>query len=219
MDDGQRSRDRRWRLRTLLPPFDIWTKKPGPGNLLTMRKRLSTNDYGNAVERCPVGASLLAFTSSSGDFMLVVMAHNATPDQIDHVAATIREMGYEAAPIPGKQRTAVGCRQRWQGGREPPRGASWRPPGHPRTQPYKQVSREWREEPTVVELANGTRIGGEGRRDGGPCSVESEEQILGIAARSGRGCDGPARWCVQAAHVSLLLPGSGEAGSSCSQSP
>jgi 3-deoxy-7-phosphoheptulonate synthase len=36
------------------------------------------------------------------------------------------------------------------------------------TQPYKQVSREWREEPTVIELPNGTVIGGGRRGDGGP---------------------------------------------------
>jgi 3-deoxy-7-phosphoheptulonate synthase len=50
------------------------------------------------------------------------------------------------------------------------------------SQPYKQVSREWREEPTIIELANGTRIGGnEVVMMAGPCSVESESQILGMA--------------------------------------
>ena len=52
----------------------------------------------------------------------------------------------------------------------------------PVTQPYKQVSREWREEPTVIKLKNGTVIGG---RDvvlmAGPCSVENEEQISSVA--------------------------------------
>src|SRR5690606_6483084 len=52
------------------------------------------------------------------------------------------------------------------------------------SQPYKQVSREWRDEPTVIELANGTRVGGdEVVVMAGPCSVESEAQILGIAHR------------------------------------
>jgi 3-deoxy-7-phosphoheptulonate synthase len=50
------------------------------------------------------------------------------------------------------------------------------------TQPYKQVSREWRPEPTVVQLPNGTRIGGpDVVLMAGPCSVESEEQIIGVA--------------------------------------
>jgi 3-deoxy-7-phosphoheptulonate synthase len=50
------------------------------------------------------------------------------------------------------------------------------------SQPYKQVSREWRAEPTVIRLANGTEIGGgQVVVMAGPCSVESGEQILGIA--------------------------------------
>ncbi len=50
------------------------------------------------------------------------------------------------------------------------------------TQPYKQVSREWRDEPTLIRLENDTVIGGtDVVLMAGPCSVESEEQILGIA--------------------------------------
>ena len=89
--------------------------------------------------------------------MLVVMSHSATPEHIQGVVDTIHEMGYEAAPIPGRQRTAVGLV-----GNDGKVDASRLEalPGvleviHV-SQPYKQVSREWREEPTVVELANGT---------------------------------------------------------------
>jgi len=50
------------------------------------------------------------------------------------------------------------------------------------TQPYKQVSREWRDEPTVVQLADGLAIGGnEVVVMAGPCSVESESQLLTTA--------------------------------------
>ena len=42
--------------------------------------------------------------------MLVVMKHNATSDDIDAVVAIIRDLGYDARPIPGGQRTAVGTR-------------------------------------------------------------------------------------------------------------
>ena len=52
----------------------------------------------------------------------------------------------------------------------------------PVSQPYKQVSREWREEDTVITLPNGTVIGGtEVALMAGPCSVESEEQIFTAA--------------------------------------
>jgi 3-deoxy-7-phosphoheptulonate synthase len=112
--------------------------------------------------------------------MLVVMGHNATPQQIDGVVATIRELGYEAAPIPGKQRTAVGLIGN-DGKVDSSRLEAL--PGVMQvihvTQPYKQVSREWREEPTIVDLGNGTRIGGgEVAVMAGPCSVESEAQIM-----------------------------------------
>jgi 3-deoxy-7-phosphoheptulonate synthase len=117
--------------------------------------------------------------------MLVVMKHDATPGEIQGVVDRILEMGYGAAPIPGKQRTAVGLI-----GNDGKVDAS-------RlealsgvlqiihvTQPYKQVSREWREESTVIALANGTTIGGdEVAVMAGPCSVESEAQILEIAHR------------------------------------
>jgi 3-deoxy-7-phosphoheptulonate synthase len=50
------------------------------------------------------------------------------------------------------------------------------------TQPYKQVSREWRPENTVVTIAPGVTVGGsEVAVIAGPCSVESEEQILAAA--------------------------------------
>ena len=50
------------------------------------------------------------------------------------------------------------------------------------SKPYKQVSREWKGEPTVVALAGGVTIGGpEVAVIAGPCSVESEKQIVEAA--------------------------------------
>ena len=115
--------------------------------------------------------------------MLVVMKHNASDDEIEGVVDVIQEMGYEARPIPGRQRTAVGLIG------NDGRVDSARLEGLdgvleviPVTHPYKQVSREWREEDTVVELENGTRIGArEVVIMAGPCAVESREQIVGVA--------------------------------------
>lgn len=115
--------------------------------------------------------------------MLVVMKHNAAPEEIEGVIQIVKEMGYDARPIPGGQRTAVGIIG------NDGRVDSARLEGLegvleviPVTHPYKQVSREWREEDTVVRLPNGTTVGG---NDvvvmAGPCAVESEEQILEIA--------------------------------------
>src|SRR3979409_39021 len=115
--------------------------------------------------------------------MLVVMAHDATAKDVDRVVTIIREMGYEARPMPGAQRTAVGLVGN-DGRVDASRLEAL--PGVAQiihvSQPYKQVSREWRTENTVVTLAPGVSVGG---NDviviGGPCSVESEEQILSAA--------------------------------------
>ncbi|HZD06312.1 MAG TPA: hypothetical protein VE173_15485, partial [Longimicrobiales bacterium] len=93
--------------------------------------------------------------------MLVVMKHNATDEDIEGVVRTIEEMGYQARPIPGEQRTAVGLIG--NDGRVDSARLEGLPgvlEAIPVTHPYKQVSREWREEDTVIRLANGTVIGG-----------------------------------------------------------
>jgi 3-deoxy-7-phosphoheptulonate synthase len=117
--------------------------------------------------------------------MLVVMRHDATPQEIEAVVNTIREMGYGARPMPGKQRTAVGLvGNDGKVNADRLESLSGVLEIIHVSQPYKQVSREWRAENTVVTLDNGTRIGaGEVCVMAGPCSVESEAQIIGIAHR------------------------------------
>ena len=52
------------------------------------------------------------------------------------------------------------------------------------TEPFKAANRKFHPEDTVVELKNGVKIGGGSfTYMAGPCSVESEEQIIGIARR------------------------------------
>jgi 3-deoxy-7-phosphoheptulonate synthase len=117
--------------------------------------------------------------------MLVVMKHNATDDQVAGVVGAIKEMGYDARPIPGGQRVAVGLIGN-DGGVDASRlqGLEGVLELIPVTHPYKQVSREWREEDTIVTLRNGTRIGGEEIVVmAGPCAVEGESQIIEIAHR------------------------------------
>jgi 3-deoxy-7-phosphoheptulonate synthase len=117
--------------------------------------------------------------------MLVVMRHGASEESVRRVVEVIREMGYQARPMPGKQRTAIGLIG--NDGKVDSGRLEALTDVHQIihvTQPYKQVSREWRQEPTIIELDNGTIIGG---NDvvlmAGPCSVESEEQIISVALR------------------------------------
>ncbi len=115
--------------------------------------------------------------------MLIVMRHGATEEEVRRVIAVIEEMGYKARPMPGAQRMAVGLV-----GNDGRVDAS-RLEGLPGvqdvihvTKPYKQVSREWKHENTVVRLPGGVAVGGaEVVAIAGPCSVESERQIIDAA--------------------------------------
>jgi 3-deoxy-7-phosphoheptulonate synthase len=119
--------------------------------------------------------------------MLVVMQNQATQADIDRVVKTIEEMGYSARPMPGETRTTIGLvgnDGRVDGSRVEAL------PGVAEiihvSKPYKQVSREWKAPNTIVTIAPGVSFGG---TDiviiAGPCSVESEEQIV-TAARAVR---------------------------------
>ncbi|HEU4763759.1 MAG TPA: 3-deoxy-7-phosphoheptulonate synthase, partial [Gemmatimonadales bacterium] len=115
--------------------------------------------------------------------MLVVMRHDAAAEDIQRVVTVIEEMGYQARPMPGKQRTTVGLvgnDGRVDGSRLEAL------PGVAEiihvTQPYKQVSREWKPESTVVRIGPGVAVGGDDVVVmAGPCSVESEAQIVAAA--------------------------------------
>jgi 3-deoxy-7-phosphoheptulonate synthase len=115
--------------------------------------------------------------------MLVVMQADATPAQIDAVCGAIRDMGFEPVPMPGAQRTAVGLIGN-DGQVDGSHISGMAGVGQVLyvSKPYKQVSREWRPENTIVEIAPGVAFGG---RDvvviAGPCSVENEGQILASA--------------------------------------
>jgi 3-deoxy-7-phosphoheptulonate synthase len=115
--------------------------------------------------------------------MLIVMRHGAPEEDIRRVAATIEEMGYQARPMPGKQRTTIGLVGN-DGRVDSSRLAalaSVQEIIHV-TKPYKQVSREWKPESTIIRLPGGLTVGGEEVVVmAGPCSVESEAQILEAA--------------------------------------
>src|ERR1041385_3843834 len=115
--------------------------------------------------------------------MLVVMKNDATTEQVQHVVTIIEEMGYKARPMPGEQRTAIGLVGN-DGRVDASRieGLSGVAEVIHVTKPYKQVSREWKVENTIVTIAPGVSFGGnEIQIIAGPCSVESEQQIVASA--------------------------------------
>jgi 3-deoxy-7-phosphoheptulonate synthase len=123
--------------------------------------------------------------------MLILMRHDATPADVDGVIARIRDLGYQAHPIPGAQRVAIGITGN-PGALDPASFAHLRGVAEavPVSKPFKLVSREMKPEDSVVAVPlpdGGTaRLGG-GRFAviAGPCAVEGREQLLGTARAVG----------------------------------
>ncbi len=118
--------------------------------------------------------------------MLVVMKAHATEEQVRAVCERIESLGYRAHPIPGAQRTAIGITGN-KGPMEP--GTVEEMSGVQDviyvSKPYKLVSRDVKEDDTVVTFSGSD--GSFGGRDlgivGGPCSIESREQAFIVAER------------------------------------
>jgi 3-deoxy-7-phosphoheptulonate synthase len=115
--------------------------------------------------------------------MLVVMRHDASEQDIAAVVDVIEALGYQARPMPGRQRTSIGVVGN-DGRVDSSRLAALSGVAdiiHV-TKPYKQVSREWQPESTVIQLPGGITVGGgEIVVMAGPCSVENERQIIEAA--------------------------------------
>jgi len=114
--------------------------------------------------------------------MLVVMRQNATPADVEAVVEKIRSLGLTPHAIPGAQRVAIGITGN-KGGLDPAQfeGLSGVGEAIRVSQPFKLVSREVKPEDTVIDV-DGALIGGPGLAImAGPCSVESEEQLLASA--------------------------------------
>src|SRR5712691_8406746 len=118
----------------------------------------------------------------AGGRVLVVMRKGATADEIRGVAEAIEARGFKAHPIPGAQRTAIGVTGN-KGALDAPVFESL--PGVleviPVSHAYKLVSREVKNEDTVVRVGD-VPVGGRGLTIvAGPCAVESREQTLIVA--------------------------------------
>ena len=115
--------------------------------------------------------------------MLVMMQRNATPDEIQAVCEAIQLMGFNPLPMPGALRTAIGVAgDDGQVDTSHFEGMAGVASVLYDSKPYKQVSREWQPENTLVSIGNGVVFGGtEVPVVAGPCSVEGEREILHIA--------------------------------------
>src|SRR5919109_4375074 len=121
--------------------------------------------------------------------MLVVMQAHATEEQVRAVCQKIEALGYRAHSIPGAQRTAIGI----TGNRgEVEAGTLEEMPGVQEvirvSKPYKLVSRDVKEENTVISFSGtDATFGGPGLAIvAGPCAIESREQAFTVAERVSR---------------------------------
>src|SRR5438045_1881036 len=124
--------------------------------------------------------------------MIISMRPHASRDEIDHVCDRIREFGYKVHSIEGEARVVIGvvgvgdvtaCLESLEA--TPGVESAVRI-----SAPYKFVSREFRPQRSAIRI-NGLEIGGdEFIMMAGPCSVESEKQIMetaeGVAAAGAR---------------------------------
>ncbi len=114
--------------------------------------------------------------------MIVVMKQGASQADVDHAVQRVRDLGLRPHVIVGTERTviaAVGDERKTN--KEALENAPGVSEVLPILAPYKVASREVKPEPTVVralDFSAGTaRVG----VIAGPCSVESEEQVLKTA--------------------------------------
>jgi 3-deoxy-7-phosphoheptulonate synthase len=114
--------------------------------------------------------------------MLIVMQRSATKDQIDNVVSAIESRQYQARPLPGGERVAIGVLYN-KGAVDASMFSGM--PGVKEviavTRPYKLVSRELSSDDTIINVRN-VQIGGNNFVVmAGPCAIESYDQAMTIA--------------------------------------
>ncbi|MGC9349626.1 MAG: 3-deoxy-7-phosphoheptulonate synthase, partial [Anaerolineae bacterium] len=114
--------------------------------------------------------------------MIIIMKHGASTAQVANVAARVEQMGCQAHLSEGEERTIIGV---IGNGRPIDREQIERMSGVERTvpvlRPFKLASREFHPQDTAFPI-NGVSIGGEQVIVmGGPCAVESRDQLMAAA--------------------------------------
>ncbi len=121
--------------------------------------------------------------------MIIVMKGNATAEQIDSVIQWIESVGYRAHPSYGLERTIIGAIGDHRGKEHLKLviNLSGVEKTIPILKPYKLASREARDGNTIIRVGDLEIGGGEFIVMAGPCSIESEEQMMESAfiARKG----------------------------------
>ncbi|MBL8024825.1 MAG: 3-deoxy-7-phosphoheptulonate synthase [Fibrobacteres bacterium] len=116
--------------------------------------------------------------------MIIVMKDGATKEQIQHVLDRIHAVGYKSHPIYGTDKTVIGAigDERSRANPEQFQTIDGVEDVMRILKPFKLAGKELRKAPSVIDLGDGVKIGeGYFTVMAGPCSVESEKQLLEIA--------------------------------------
>jgi 3-deoxy-7-phosphoheptulonate synthase len=115
--------------------------------------------------------------------MIIVMKSGISPEQVEQVCRRVIELGYQPHTIVGEFKTVVAAvgEERGQADLRILEAMDTVESVMPIQQPFKLASKETRTQPTQVRV-NGVVIGGSKVIVmAGPCSVESEPQMLEVA--------------------------------------
>jgi 3-deoxy-7-phosphoheptulonate synthase len=116
--------------------------------------------------------------------MIVVLKKNPTEQMVRNVVAKIEALGLKPNVIVGSERTVVAAiGDKRNGERETLSGMAEVDKVVPILAPYKVASKEAKAEPTVVKTGSLVIGGGTVGMIAGPCSVESEAQIMESARK------------------------------------
>jgi 3-deoxy-7-phosphoheptulonate synthase len=112
--------------------------------------------------------------------MIILLKKNATQEQIDQVTEWISSAGFKPHLSQGVERTLIGAIGDDRG-KTHLKSAAFLPGVEtviPILKPYKLASREFKEDDTIVRVGDVRIGGGEFIVMAGPCSVESNEQMM-----------------------------------------
>jgi 3-deoxy-7-phosphoheptulonate synthase len=122
--------------------------------------------------------------------MIISMKRNASKDEIAEVIQRIEEFGYKIHAIEGEERVVIGaigvgdtsaCLESLEAMAQVEKAVRI-------SAPYKFVSREFKPDNTVIRVGANVDVGGdEFIVMAGPCSVESEKQIIESAELAAKG--------------------------------
>ena len=115
--------------------------------------------------------------------MVVLLKKNTTPEQLRQFTEQMAQLGLNPQATVGENHTIlglVGDTSRLD--IDSLKALDFVESVQRVQEPFKKANRRFREEDTVITLENGTKIGGgHFQVIAGPCSIESEEQIISVA--------------------------------------